>query len=102
MENKLFKRNWGKGVCKNNDRFVRIGPAKHSKHSVKVGKQDDSDTDLWNGGTVFDSGDDPKDEDLAAFLTANTSFLVHITQTAAFSEPLLQVVFRIHQKNAKF
>ncbi|CAK8992085.1 Uncharacterized protein SCF082_LOCUS2941, partial [Durusdinium trenchii] len=53
------------------DRFVRVGPAKRSKRSALLKEVDSSGTDHWKGGTVFDSGDDPDDQDLTAFLEAN-------------------------------
>ena len=63
-----------------------MGPAKRSKRSALLKEVDSSGTDHWKGGTVFDSGDDPDDQDLTAFLEANASFLYQMTQTAAFTD----------------
>ena len=47
----------------------------------------DSGTDQWEGGVLCQSEFEENDDDLAAFLQNNTSFLLNMTKTAGFSVP---------------
>jgi len=64
-------------------RFVRLGRAKRPKAA-------DSGTDHWAGGALWTSEFEENDGELAEFLQTNTSFLLNMTKTAAFTESFLQ------------
>lgn len=63
---------------------MRVGPAKSSSDKVKMKKTDttkDEDSDF----ALPSEFDETNDEDLAHFLRSNTSFLVNMHATGAFS-----------------
>lgn len=61
-----------------------MGPAKAPKARSKVTSifGDDSSSDGWAAPSEFEQND----EELAAYLQANTSFLVNMNATGAFTE----------------
>ena len=70
---------------------MRIGKAKRVK-TVKA----ESGTDQWEGGVLCQSEFEEDDGELADFLQSNTSFVLNMTKTAAFSEPW---ILTCHERN---
>lgn len=52
----------------------------------RYSKADDEDSDQWTSGKVMAS-DGEVEEEMASFLESNTSFLINMTKTGAFSVP---------------
>lgn len=64
-------------------RFVRQGPAKRATGTRASFETDDH----WDGGVDYAPSElENNDDDLALFLTSNTSFLASMISTAAFTE----------------
>ena len=64
-------------------RLIRVGPAKRKK-AAKAKELSDSDTEH---GACLQSEFEEKDEDLWQFLQSNTSFLMAMHSTNAFTVP---------------
>lgn len=71
-------------------RFIRVGPAKapQARSKVKSTFGRDSSSDDFAAPSEFEQND----EELAEYLKANTSFLVNMNTTGAFSETSLLFV----------
>lgn len=65
-----------------------MGPARRKKPQKAV----DVDPDESSDGMVANSEFEENDADLAAYLQANTSFLLGMTSTAAFNDSHLSLV----------
>lgn len=82
-------------LCQTSLRFIRVGPAKapRARSKVKSTFGHDSSSD----GFAAPSEIEQNDEELAEYLQANTSFLVNMNATGAFSEPWIRFMehFRI-------
>lgn len=60
-------------------RLVRQGPAKR--------KPEESDTDHWQGGTVYTSEFEDNDQELADYMRTTSDFIVTMAATGAFTVP---------------
>lgn len=70
-------------------RFVYDRKTKGPQKARASKKQQDSDTDHWEGGKTYmsDTEDDNNDEEMASMLDRNTSFLINMSKTGGFSVP---------------